>query len=182
MARANAQKAPQKIGVITHTKTAPKEKVSRRVEDRKKGEDMLRKDKSGNGGVRRPDARRSASPLKNGGQDSRVAKPSAPRPTYKGTLGTSSGRDRPRPEKKQSRFDEYLGTDEEDNSDIGDDYGDGYESSDMEGGFDDLEREESTALRQAKLDDARELAEENAHKRAKEERRRKLTNMAAKRR
>jgi hypothetical protein len=183
MARAKALGPQQKTGIITHAKTAPKEKLSRRAEDRRKEEEKLRKDKSGNGGVRKPDSRRSASPVKGGVQDGRIAKPTASKPTYKGTMGMSAGRDRDRPPKK-ARYDQYLGTDEEDNSDLEEagDYDDGYESSDMEGGWDDLEREEALALRQAKEDDAKELALENAHKREKEERRRRLAGLASKNR
>jgi hypothetical protein len=182
MARAKAQNSQQKIGVVTHQKAAPKEKLSRRAEQKKAEEDKQRKERSGNGGIRKPDSRRSASPVKNGVKDGRIAKPST-KPSYAGTMGRSTGRDRPRQD-KQSRYDSYLGTDEEDNSDLDDDeegYDDGYESSDMEGGFDDLEQEESQALRQAKVDDARELALENQLKREKDERRKKLMGLAAKR-
>lgn len=181
MARAKAQDPKQKIGVITHTKSAPKEKLSKRAEQRKAEDDKLRKEKSGNGGGRKPDSRRSASPVKKGVQEGRVSK--APtKPTYKGTMGKSTGRDQPRKETKR-RYDEYLGTDEEDNSDVDqDDYDEeGYESSDMEGGFDDLEVEEQSAMRQAKADDARELALENQLKREKEARRRRLMDLANKR-
>lgn len=85
----------------------------------------------------------------------------------------------------RNRSDQYLGTDEEDDEDgYGyDDDGDEYysdESSDMEGGFDDLEMEERVALKAAKDDDARELALENKLKREKEERKRKLAAMAKK--
>lgn len=182
MARAKAQDPKQKIGVITHTKSAPKEKLSKRAEQKKAEGEKLRKEKSGNGGVRKPDSRRSASPAKKGVQEGRVSKAPA-KPSYKGTMGISTGRDQPRKEAKQ-RYDEYLGTDEEDNSDIVEDVDDegGYESSDMEGGFDELEVEEQTAARQAKADDARELAIENQLKREKEERRRRLMNLANKRR
>ncbi|ETN37346.1 uncharacterized protein HMPREF1541_08337 [Cyphellophora europaea CBS 101466] len=181
MARAKAQNSVQKIGVITHNKAAPKEKLSKRAEQRRSEEEKARREKSGNGGPRKADGRRSASPMKNGVQEGRISKAST-KPGYKGTLGMSAGRERPR-QPKASRYDSYLGTDEEDNSDVEDedDYGDGYESSDMEGGFDDLESEEQAALRLAKADDARELALENQLKREKEERRRRLMNLAAKR-
>lgn len=183
MARAKAQDPKQKIGVITHTKSAPKEKLSKRAEQKRAEEEKLRKDKSGNGGIRKPDSRRSASPAKKGVQEGRVTKAPA-KPMYKGTMGISKGRDTARKESKR-RYDDYLGTDEEDNSDVAEDDDDddegGYESSDMEGGFDDLEMEEQTAMRQAKADDARELALENQLKREKEERRLRLMNLANKR-
>lgn len=182
MARAKAQDPKQKTGVITHTKSTPKEKLSKRAGQKKADEEKLRKEKSGNGGVRKPDSRRGESPLKKGVQEGRVTKAPA-KPSYKGTMGSSTGRDHPRKEAK-GRYDEYLGTDEEDNSDVAADDDDegGYESSDMEGGFDELEVEEQTASRQAKVDDARELALENQLKREKEERRRRLMNLANKRR
>jgi hypothetical protein len=183
MARAKAQNSQQKIGVVTHQKAAPKEKLSKRAEQKKAEEDKARQTKSGNGGARRPDPRRSASPVKNGVKDGRVSKP-VPKSGYKGTMGLSNGRDRPR-QPKQSRYDSYLGTDEEDNSDLEEEDGydeDGYESSDMEGGFDDLEQEETRALREAKVDDARELALENQLRREKEERRKRLMGLANKRR
>jgi protein SPT2 len=185
MARAKQQNTQQKVGVLTHQKSAPKEKLSKRALEKRAEEEKIRSSKSGNAGVRKPDSRRSASPVKNGVKDGRVAKPVSSRPVYKGTMGTASGRGRHRPAEKKSRYDSYLGTDEEDNSDIDEDDvsgEDGYESSDMEGGFDDLQEEESRALRQAKADDAREAALETQLKREKEERRKKLMGLAAKRR
>ncbi|KAF2874861.1 hypothetical protein BDV95DRAFT_591633 [Massariosphaeria phaeospora] len=59
---------------------------------------------------------------------------------------------------------------------------DDYESdvSDMEGGLWDVEEEETLALKVAKKEDALALAEENELKRQKEEKRRKLEQLAAK--
>lgn len=180
MARAKAQNPHQKIGVITHTKSTPKEKLSKRAEQKKAKEDQTRKDKSGNTGVQKPDSRRSISPVKNGVQEGRVSKASS-KPGYKGTMGISTVRKGPRPQ-KASRYDAYLGTDEEDNSDVDEEDGydeGGYESSDMEGGFDELEEEETKALRNAKADDAAELAYEN---KLREEKRKRLMALANKRR
>lgn len=54
-------------------------------------------------------------------------------------------------------------------------------SNDMEGGgFDELEREEKESLRVARQEDARELKHESDHKQAKEERRRRLLELAKK--
>ena len=99
-------------------------------------------------------------------------------------MGTSSKRPPEGRGQKKSRRDEYLGTDEEDDSEV-DDYDmddDGYgysdESSDMEAGLDDIDMEEQKALRAAKEDDAKELAYETQLKREKEERKRRLQAMA----
>lgn len=138
-------------------------------------------------------------------------------PPYKGTAGLASkyrastlsatakhkglGKAHTKPTPRK-RYDEYLGTDEEDNDDQeGYDYDndtdmdcgsdvrrkgrdDNYASdvsSDMEADAFDLEEEESQALRHAKADDAKELALESKLKRQKEERRRKLQTLASKR-
>jgi hypothetical protein len=59
-------------------------------------------------------------------------------------------------------------------------------STDMEGGFDDVEREETAALRAAKREDQEALAEEERHRQEKLERKKKLQALnksaAAKRR
>lgn len=84
--------------------------------------------------------------------------------------------------KPQPAKDRYAGyanwsdLDDEDLEDEEDGYGsDG--SSDMEGGIWDVEREEAEALKAAKFEDAKELAEENRLKKEKEERRKKLAAM-----
>ncbi|KAJ4515687.1 hypothetical protein HRR78_001464 [Exophiala dermatitidis] len=106
--------------------------------------------------------------------------------SYKGTMGTSSGRGQQQDRRRRKRYDEYLGTDEEDVSEgsYGRDEEDDYESdasSVMEAGAFDLDEEEQRALRAAKEEDARELALEAQLKREKEERRRKLMGLANKR-
>jgi hypothetical protein len=179
MARAQAQNAPQTFGIIKHTKATPKEKLSRREQERRNAKASARTEKSGSGAIAKTEKSRSASPTKDAVQSGRITKPGPPKSTYKGTLGLSTGRSKPRQANK-SRFDDYLGTDEEDNSEIEDEGEDGYESSDMEGGFDDLEMEEAQAIRVAKQEDARELAEENRLKAEKEERRRRLAALAKK--
>src|SRR6201999_282952 len=94
--------------------------------------------------------------------------------SYKGTMGLSAGR-ATKPLPKRKKYDEYLGTDEEDVSDDMDGYGEDEEddygsdaSSDMEAGLDDMDAEEQRALRYAKEEDAREQALENRLKREKE--------------
>ena len=182
---AKEQRAQQQVGVIKHQDTI-KQKPSKFAERRKVEQEQAKAQKLGNGKqAAKPEARRSASPKKDGPKDLRVAK-SVPKPGYKGTMGIGAPRKKMHqgPAKK-SKYDDYLGTDEEEDSDMEDDADEGgYDSegsSDMEAGFDDVEVEESRALRQAQEDDAREKALENQLKREKEERRKKLVALSAKR-
>jgi SPT2 chromatin protein len=119
-----------------------------------------------------------------------TAKPAPPISSYKGTAGlpskhrTSSTDNKHKGGKAPAKYDEYLGTDEEDEGDesvVDVEYGSDA-SSDMEAGAFDVEEEESKALREARADDAREIALENKLKREKEERRRRLEALAKKRR
>ena len=171
--------APQ--GTILHQDTA--KKLSKLAERRKEEQEKVRAQKAGNGKQVKQDSRRSASPQKK--EDVKELKPSKapPKAGYKGTMGINTSRKGPYHSPKKSKYDDYLGTDEEDNSDIDDDHG-GYDSegsSDMEAGFDDEIAEDQGTLRLAKQDDAREAALENQLKREKEERRKKLMQMANKR-
>ncbi len=122
-----------------------------------------------------------------------TAKSAPPISSYKGTAGRpsqhrpSSADARQKAGKTPRRYDEYLGTDEEDEGDdieaVDMDNGYGSDaSSDMEADAFDVEEEETKALREARADDARELARENKLKREKEQRRRKLEALAQKRR
>jgi hypothetical protein len=120
-----------------------------------------------------------------------TAKPAQPISSYKGTAGLpsqhrpSSADSRHKSGKRSARYDEYLATDEEDDEDgpgVGDDDYGSETSSDMEADAFDMEEEETRALREAKSDDAKELALEKRLKREKEERRRKLEALARKRR
>lgn len=103
-------------------------------------------------------------------------------PTYRGTAGlpSSRGRNDRRQQSRNSRQNEYLGTDEEDEGDYAG-YNDYYsdESSDMEAGIDDVDREEETALKFAKREDEEELRLEMAAKKEKLERQRKLAALAS---
>lgn len=191
-AKAAQQNRPQNpIGTIKHQATT-KEKHSKLAERRRLEQEKDKADKKKQSDKSKPskrtDRKRSASPVKKGDQ---AKVPRAPRPplhapasSYKGTIGTTSKKPREERISKRSRYDEYLATDEEDNSEAEDyDEGNEYESdqsSDMEAGMDDIDMEEAAALRAAKLDDAKELALENDLKRDKEERRRRLMAMAKK--
>jgi len=201
MARAKVaqqSKVPSQIGIIAHKRTE-KTKTSKLTERKREDQEKAKVPPSGqmsklnvNGKV--DPRRRSASPVKKGEpvkppKIPKAAQPPLHAPAYKGTMGQvqKKSREESRP-KKPSRYDEYLATDDEDEDDDGDGYGgrgDDYysdASSDMEGGFGDVEEEERAALRAAKEDDARELALENKLKKEKLDRKQKLTAMAQKRR
>lgn len=195
--QAQEQRTQSKVGLIKHQATS-KEKVSKLAERRREEQEKLKSDKPKGAQKIVPGDKtkksRTASPTK--ADQPRV--PKAPRPplhappsSYKGTMGTAANKSRDSGAgraAKRGRYDEYLGTDEEEDDemeDYDDDDGYGYgsdASSDMEAGIDDVEREEALALRAAKEDDARELALEAKLKREKEERRRRLEMAASKRR
>lgn len=190
---AQTSKAPSQIGMIKH-QTKEKQKTSKLADRRREEQNKQKSDKS------RPDSksgpsdkadprRRSASPTKKTDQPkaAKSARPPlhGPPSQYKGTMGTASKRPRDERRRTNSRRDEYLGTDEEDEGDYDDsDDGGGYysdaSSDDMEGGFDDIEEEESKALRAARDDDAKELALEQRLKKEKLDRKQKLQAMASK--
>ena len=112
-----------------------------------------------------------------------TAKPPKPQPTYKGTMAPTSSAvaksTRVKPSK--SRYDEYAATDEDDLDDIEEDeYGSGEESDDMEAGFSDVEQEESAAARAARKEDEEEAKLEAKLKTEKEERKKRLAEMARK--
>ena len=181
---AREQRAQQQVGVIKHQDTI-KQKPSKFAERRKQEQEQAKTQKRGNGKQARQQPSRSASPQKrDDSKDAKIAK-SAPKPGYKGTMGIGAPRKKiHQGPAKKSKYDDYLGTDEEEDSDMDDDDQGGYDSegsSDMEAGFDDVEVEESRALRQAQEDDAREKALENQLKKDKEERRKKLVALSAKR-
>jgi hypothetical protein len=184
--------------MIMH-QAASKEKMSkmaakRREEDEKAKHSKTKASKHSvdNGRIRR----RSTSPRKKP-KEARTIKPprpplAAPASTYKGTMGQPAQRppvsagSRGKDGRRSSKYDEYLGTDEEDEIDddeVEDEVGyDSDASSNMEAGAFDIEKEERVALQKAKEDDARELALENKLKQEKEERRKRLQALADKRR
>ncbi|QKX54021.1 uncharacterized protein TRUGW13939_01103 [Talaromyces rugulosus] len=201
MAKAKAvQKEAPKIGVLKHQSALPKEKISksekkRRVEEaaakEKEAARLGKKSGLGAGSAAAKTAAKSA--VKPGVEAStkrqEVEEPGykgtsrPPQPAYKGTAGRAprqGGRDRHRAPPR----DEYLGTDEEDAGDYYNDYDDYYsdESSDMEAGLGDMEREEFAALRAAEKEDAEDMRQEAEAKKAKLERKQKLTALARARR
>ena len=112
-----------------------------------------------------------------------TAKPPKPQPTYKGTMAPTSSAvpksTRLKPSKP--RYDEYAATDEDDLDDIEEDeYGSEEESDDMEAGFSDVEQEESAAAKAARKEDEEEAKLEAKLKTEKEERKRRLAEMAKK--
>ncbi|KAJ5915967.1 hypothetical protein N7454_010874 [Penicillium verhagenii] len=105
-------------------------------------------------------------------------------PAYHGTAGLpgKTGNNDRRQHGKR-RMNEYMGTDEEDEGDYGG-YNDYYSdvSSDMEAGFDDVEEEEGTALKNARREDEKELRLEMAAKKEKLERQQRLAALASRKR
>jgi hypothetical protein len=191
---AQEQRAKSEVGQIKHQATA-KERLSKSERRKREEEERALKTKLG----KRPQHNSKVEKRAQSGAKARpessykgTAKPTPPASSYKGTAGRPSqfrpsSDPRHKSGKQPSRYDEYLGTDEDDEgieSDAGE-IDDGYgsaASSDMEAGAMDVEEEESKALREARADDAKELALENKMKREKEERRRRLQALANKRR
>ena len=195
---AQEQKGQSQVGMIMH-QAASKEKASRLATKRRQDEEKAKqgKDKAAKTGIDNGRTRgRSTSPVKKSNEPRTIKPPrpplAAPASTYKGTMGQparrppSSAKSRGKGGRRSSKYDEYLGTDEED--EVSDDevedeaeYGSDA-SSDMEAGAFDIDEEERVALKQAKEDDAKEFALENKLKREKEERRKRLQALADKKR
>lgn len=182
------QNAPTNVGTLKH-QSVPKERLSkmerkkRMMEARTKEKDARsgKKDSASSGGGAAAARKREPEELSYKG----TSRPTqTAEPVYRGTAGLPSRRgpnDRKAQHVKRSRMNEYLGTDEEDEGDYADDYDDYYsESSDMEAGLDDVEQEESSALKAARKEDEEEWEAEQAAKRAKMERRKKLTALSSK--
>ncbi|CAG8371422.1 unnamed protein product [Penicillium salamii] len=194
-AKAAQDKAPVQVGMFKH-QAGPKERLSK-VERKRRQEEELAKEKEARSGKKpAPGSGGSAKDKIGRKRDTEgpsykgTAKPTqTPEPpSYRGTAGLPSNRgshDR-RHQSRNSRQNEYLGTDEEDEGDYGG-YG-GYDdyysdaSSDMEAGMDDVDREEAAALKYAKREDEEELRQEMAAKKEKLERQRKLAALASRKR
>ena len=95
---------------------------------------------------------------------------------YKGTMrAVGAGEAKEKAKAKGQAQDRYWSDldDAEDEDDIRSDA-----SSDMEGGFDDMEEEETIALKAARKEDAEALAEEEAHRKEKLARQRRLEELS----
>lgn len=191
-------KAPTKVGMFKH-QAVPKEKLSK-MERKKRAMEAQAKDKEARLSKKpgaaatssvtkpsdgKPGLKREPEQLSYKGTARPTNSPAAPE--YRGTAGIAPRRDpnsrNARPVAGRRKMDEYLGTDEEDEGDYADEYDDYYSdaSSDMEGGFNDMEEEEAMALASARKEDEEEWRAELAAKREKEERRKKLASLAARR-
>ena len=210
LARAKAsqqQRGLNQVGMIKH-QPGLKDKASKLAERQKKPDNGQKTSSmraasqvARNGNVGTSEGVRQIKPqpsLKTGDDPSGSPALSKPKSTYKGTMGRSGRKTKhgsplnavPRSQSRRhqsARYDDYLGTDEEEDSDVADDDdtggNSGYDSegsSDMEAGVSDLEAEETRALKAAKADDAKELALEQKLKREKEERKRRLQAMVNK--
>ncbi|KAJ5776914.1 Chromatin SPT2 [Penicillium odoratum] len=191
-AKARQEQAPTLVGVIRN-QVAPREKqpLRHRLQEAKARAKMEKKGKrfepSGPerkyGHKRSPEHPHKRSPevpsYKGTAKPTQTPEP----PAYRGTAGLpgkNGSNDRRQHGKR--RMDEYLGTDEEDEGHYGgyDDYSDA--SSDMEAGFDDVEEEEDTALKNARKEDEEELRREMAAKKEKMERQKRLAALASRKR
>ncbi|KAL3475806.1 hypothetical protein BJX99DRAFT_153096 [Aspergillus californicus] len=193
------QTAPTQIGMFKH-QSVPKEKLSkmerkkRMLEAQAKEKNVKNARKSSASSASLPAKPGSAKALSKREPEDQTYKgtarppppPPPPQPEYRGTAnlpGRNGDRRGQLKSNKRSRFDEYLGTDEEDEGEYADDYEDYYsESSDMEAGLDDVEGEERAALLAAKREDEEDIRAEAAAKAEKLDRRQKLSMLASKRR
>lgn len=182
-----AQEAAKAAGSST-IKHKPVERLSKR-ERARLAEDAARQQKAGGkaGKLAATDRSRSGTPVEAKGGIKKAAEP-----TYKGTMkkqverqeftykGTARKAEPGAPKVKtaatkarESKYNGYVSWSDLDEAE--DDEEEGYDSeSDMDAGFDDMESEEQMALAAAKKEDQEALAEEEAHKREKLERKRKL--------
>ncbi|KAL4871937.1 hypothetical protein BDV12DRAFT_13737 [Aspergillus spectabilis] len=197
MARAKAaqQHAPTQVGMLKH-QPAPKEKLSK-VERRKRLMEARAKEKEAKLGKKTGSSSSATTSARQGNAKATpkrdneepiykgTARPGPSLPDYRGTAGLPSrngDRRRQLKSNKRSRMDEYLGTDEEDEGELADDYDDYYsESSDMEAGLYDVEEEERRALAAARREDEEDIRAEAAAKQEKLERRKKLAMLASRR-
>ncbi|CDM27707.1 hypothetical protein DTO013E5_4419 [Penicillium roqueforti] len=186
-AKAKQETAPVGVGLLRH-QPGSKERLTK-VERKRRMMELQAKEKearlgrkagSGVSAKGKPAVRQRDS---EGPSYKGTAKPTqTPEPlTYRGTAGLPSNRGgNDRRHQSRNRQNEYLGTDEEDEGDLGG-YDDYYSdaSSDMEAGMDDVDREEAAALAFAKQEDEKELRQEMAAKKEKLERQRKLAALAS---
>lgn len=195
MAKAQAAQEAAKAAGPSQIKHKPVEKLSRRekarmLEEPKAQERAAAKGLKGHAAAGpKGDRSRSGTPI-GPGQKKKLAelsykgtmkKPAPEREplSYKGTMRkVDPDAVREKEKKKRLADDKYSGyvswsdlddAEEEDQDDYESDA-----SSDMEGGFDDVEREEMSALRAARKEDQEALQEEERLKREKLERKRKL--------
>ena len=199
MAKAQAAQEAAKAAGPSTIKHKPVDKLSRRERARMLEEQKAQGKAVAKGGKAaavgpQGDSSRSGTPLAPG------QKKKAPELSYKGTMkkpttverepltykGTMRRPDpaaaREKEKQKRLKDDKYSGyVSWSDLDDAEDDEPVDYESdvsSDMEGGFDDMEREEMSALRAAKKEDQEALEEEDRLKREKLERKRKLQQLS----
>ncbi|KAK5174506.1 uncharacterized protein LTR77_001586 [Saxophila tyrrhenica] len=159
-------------------------KAEAKAQQRAGGKSLVDRSRSNTPLTGRAGAAAAAAPL-----PKKVPKPEL---SYKGTMKSASAPAEParpstqskaKPASSRSRINEYADWDELDEVD---DYGEededegGYvsdASSDMEGGFDDVQKEEMMSRKLAQKEDEEALAEEERLKREKEARRRRLAQM-----
>ncbi|KAF2481142.1 hypothetical protein BDY17DRAFT_325858 [Neohortaea acidophila] len=170
-----AQMAAQSAGAAT-IKHRPAEKLTKR--QRRQREEEARAQQRANKVAARNGTSSSAQALQKKPQDTSVKGniPRAPAPlSYKGTARASNPAEKKTRGQPQDKYGGYASwSDLDEAEDDEEEQYDSDASSDMEGGFNDVEEEEMLALRAARKEDQAMLEEEERHKREKLERKRKL--------
>lgn len=184
--KAKAAEAAAKAANTGGIKHKAVEKLSKRDRERMREEALAQQKTLKKGPLGHPDRSRSGTPNGTGksSMQSKAQEPSykgtmkkqPPEPlAYRGTMRKAGSGPKPEPKKGMAQ-DKYGGyASWSDLDDAEEEEEDPYDSEDdMEGGFDDVEAEESAALRAARKEDQEALAEEERLKREKLERKRRL--------
>ncbi|KAK5127117.1 hypothetical protein LTR85_008477 [Meristemomyces frigidus] len=186
--KAKAAEAAAKTSGIGGIKHKAVEKLSRRERERMKEEALAQQKAAKKSQLAQIERSRSGTPNvagKPGVQKKApesaykgTMKKAAPEPVaYKGTMGKVRSGPQPAPKKgmAQDKYGGYASWSDLDDAEEEADEPDDYDSEDdMEGGFDDVEAEETAALRAARREDQEALEEEERLKREKLERKRRL--------
>ncbi|KAF2766517.1 hypothetical protein EJ03DRAFT_176924 [Teratosphaeria nubilosa] len=185
--RAKAQQAAKKdamVGVIKHKAV---EKLSRKEREKLFAEQKAQQKAARKAGAAQNDRSRSGTPVgKAGASLKKPAEPitykgtmkkAAPEPiSYRGTMKAPGSVPKPAPKKgaAQDKYGGYASWSDLDEAEDEEEEEDYDSEDDMEAGFDDMEHEESAALKAARKEDLEALEEEERHRLEKLERKKKL--------
>ncbi|KAH9825690.1 SPT2 chromatin protein [Teratosphaeria destructans] len=184
--RAKAQQAAKKDAMVGVIKHKPVEKLSRKEREKLFAEQKAQQKRDKKAGAAQNDRSRSGTPVgKAGASLKKPAEPvtykgtmkkASPEPiSYKGTMKAAGSVPKPVPKKgaAQDKYGGYASWSDLDEAEDEDE--EDYDSEDdMEAGFDDMEHEETAALKAARKEDLEALEEEERHRREKLERKKKL--------
>jgi hypothetical protein len=200
LARAAAAQQAHKASGGINIVHKPVEKLSRRERERKQQQEAAEKQKAKGAPVKGKMAAQQAGRSRSGtpgdGKPSSQPKKGPVQVGYSGTMrkpvevgytGTMRAKDPAKPVQPAKQKDKFGGQDKyggyaswSDLSDAEEEEGEDYfsDSDDMEGGFDDLEREEAATARLARKEDQEAQAEEERLRKEKADRKKKLEAMA----